>query len=366
MVLKSSAKTNVVEWANPGPEDIVYRYEHSDLRTLTSLTVREWEVAVFMRDGQLFDVMPPGRHIITTANIPLITKLYNSVLRYKETPFKVDIIFIAKKMFPGKWGIRTMVKADPNLAIQMPLMANGEYQFRVDDPIVFLTQVLGGQSNFSSGAVSNFMRAFMNEQIMQQLSKQFYTDVYMNLEKASSVTRVSIAEYFTQRGMELLAFKISGVDTEEKYRKELNEYMKVIQSPAGMRLRELESVDRMSEGIGNSSGGAAIGAGMMLFPQMYQNLGPGAQQQQQQQQQSPKVLCPHCGGMNDFPYKFCKECGKPPVMQQAAPAPAAPAAAAPAAPAGAPKAFSRCPYCGESLNLPRTPKFCPYCDEPLS
>ena len=25
------------------------------------------------------------------------------------------------------------------------------------------------------------------------------------------------------------------------------------------------------------------------------------------------------------------------------------------------KPFSECPYCGEALNLAKTPKFCPYC-----
>ena len=356
----STPKTNVIEWKSPGPDDIVYRYEHSDLRTLTSVTVREWEVAVFMRDGQLYDVLPPGRHVITTANIPLLTKLYNSVLRYKESPFKVDVIFIAKKIFPGKWGIRTMVKADKDYVIQMPLMANGEYQFRVNDPVIFLTQVMGGKSNYSTGEVNNFMRGFMNENIMQQLSQQFFTDVFTNLEKASTVTRVSIAEYFTQRGMELVAFKIANVDTEASYRANLNEYLRQL-SAAGKELRQLESMDRMSEAIGNSQGGAAIGAGMMLFPQMFQNLNQQQQiVQQQQQQQTPKVLCPHCGSPNDHPYKFCRDCGKPPVVQAAPPVPAT----APAA--GGARAFSRCPYCGEELNLPKTPRFCPFCAEPLS
>jgi len=353
-------KTNVVEWANPGPDDVIYRYEHSDLRTLTSVTVREWEVAVFMRDGQLFDVLQPGRHIITTANIPLITKLYNTFLRYKETPFKVDIIFVSKKIMPnGKWGIRTMVKADPNYEIPIPLMANGEFHYRVDDPVVFLTQVVGGQSNFSTGSVSSVMRVFVNEQMMQQLSKLYFTDVYNNLEKASTVTRASIAEYFNQRGMELVALKIAGADTEEKERANLNEFLRQM-SATGKELRQLESMDRMSAAIGQSQGGAAMGAGMLLFPQMLQNLNQQQQNTQMQQQQTPKVLCPHCGSMNDYPYKFCRDCGKPPVMQQAAPAAAAPA------PSGQPKAFSRCPYCGEELNLPKTPKFCPYCAEPLS
>ena len=30
------------------------------------------------------------------------------------------------------------------------------------------------------------------------------------------------------------------------------------------------------------------------------------------------------------------------------------------------KSFSKCPYCGESLNLPKTPKFCPHCGEQMT
>lgn len=29
------------------------------------------------------------------------------------------------------------------------------------------------------------------------------------------------------------------------------------------------------------------------------------------------------------------------------------------------KPFTKCPYCGEKLNLPKTPKFCPHCGEQL-
>lgn len=32
---------------------------------------------------------------------------------------------------------------------------------------------------------------------------------------------------------------------------------------------------------------------------------------------------------------------------------------------GEEKPFAKCPYCGEVLNLPKTPKFCPHCGEQL-
>ena len=116
-----------------------------------------------------------------------------------------------------------------------------------------------------------------------------------------------------------------------------------------------------------------MGAGMMLFPQMYQQLNQQPVQgvQQQAQPQAQKVMCPFCGGLNDYPYKFCRECGKPsPQMQnqmQQQQAPAQPAPAQPAGGAAAGGAFKRCPYCGEDLSmLKKTPKFCPYCSEELS
>ena len=116
-----------------------------------------------------------------------------------------------------------------------------------------------------------------------------------------------------------------------------------------------------------------MGTGMLLFPQMYQQLNQqpvqGVQQQGQQQQQAPQVMCPYCGGLNQYPYKFCKECGKPSPQQQAQAQPPQPAPQAQpaAAPAGGNTGFKVCPYCGESLaGLKKTPRFCPFCSEELS
>ena len=147
-------------------------------------------------------------------------------------------------------------------------------------------------------------------------------------------------------------------------------------SSNGEAFKRYEVMDRMADAIGNSQGGAAMGTGMLLFPQMYQQLSQqpvqGVQQQgQPAQPQAQKVMCPSCGALNDYPYKFCRNCGKPsPQMQmQGQPAQQPVQQAAPAAPAagGPAPAFKRCPYCGEDLStLKKTPKFCPYCAEDLS
>lgn len=366
MAKKEDKPTNVIQWANPGPDDIVWKYEADNIRTISALVVREHEVAAFYRDGQIFDVMGPGKHTLTSGNIPLLTKAYQKILGYGESPFKAEVVFVSTKMFNGKWGVRAMVKVDKDYEAPIPLMANGDYQFRIDDATLFLTQVIGGQKVFNTDAVSKFMKSFISEQITQELSKQYYMDVYTNLDKASTTTKVHIADYFTQRGIELLALKIGGVQTEEKYQQDIYNFQR-FRTNAGRDYKQFEVMERMADAIGDSSGGAAMGTGMLLFPQMYQNLQQQQQQntipQQGQQQQSPKAVCQYCGVLNDYPYKFCRECGKPPVA--AAKEEPAPSTGASNASAGGNKGFSRCPYCGETLNLPKPPKFCPYCSEQL-
>ncbi len=366
-------KSNVVFWKDQGPDDIIYAYEHDDLRTLTSVTVPEHAVAIFARDGQLTGVLEPGRHNITSANIPWLTKLYNLALGYKETPFKVQIIFVSQKMFNGKWGIRGMIKAAQGYEVPITLMANGDYQFRISDIPVFYTQILGGLKAYTTGDLNAFMRGFINEQVTQQLTRQFYMDVYGNLEMASTSTKVLIEQYFQQRGVELLSLKISEVRTTDEDQQKIFEYLQ-FSSANGEAFKRYEVMDRMADAIGNSEGGAAMGTGMLLFPQMYQQLQqqPLMGVQGQQQQQTPQVLCPYCGNPNNYPYRFCNNCGQasPQVQPQGQPAMQAQPMSAqqPAAPpaAGTAPRFNNCPYCGQDIRgLPKTPKFCPYCSEQL-
>ena len=356
-------KTNVVFWANQGPDDIIYRSEQDDLRTITSVTVPEHAVALFIRDGQLMGVLEPGRHVVTSANIPWLTKLYNLALGFKETPFKVWIVFVSLKMFNGKWGIRGMIKAAEEYEVPIVLMANGDFQFRINDVAVFYTQIIGGLNAYTTGDVNSFMKSFINEQIIQQLNSQYYMTIMNNLEMASTNTKILIEPYFAQRGIELLALKINAVDTTDEDRTKVFNYLQ-FSSKNGEAFRKYEVMESMAKAIGESQGGAAMGAGMLLFPQMYQQLQQQPVQGVQPGQQPTKVMCPTCGGLNDYPYRYCNSCGQPSPMarQQAAPT-AAPAAAG----TGNGKMFKNCPYCGEDLSgLPKTPKFCPYCSEQLN
>ena len=241
-------KQNVVFWKDQGPDDIIYVSPDDDLRTITSVTVPEHSVALFIRDGQLQGVLEPGRHVTTSSNIPWLTALYNKALGFRETPFKCSVVFISLKIFNGKWGLRSMIKAAKEYEVPITLMANGDFQFRIQDVNVFYTQVLGGMKSYSTGDVNQFMKSFITEQLTQQLNSQYYMDVMSNLEKASTSTKILIDPYFQQRGIELLALKINEVSTTEAEKTKVFEYLQ-FSSANGEAFKRYEVMDRMADAI---------------------------------------------------------------------------------------------------------------------
>jgi len=83
----------VIEWTGVGPEDIVWRYPAEDITWGAQLIVHEYETAVFFRDGKAYDTFGPGRHTLTTLNLPLLTGAFSRIAGFTETPFKAAGIF---------------------------------------------------------------------------------------------------------------------------------------------------------------------------------------------------------------------------------------------------------------------------------
>jgi len=56
-----------------------------DLRIGSQVIVRESQKAVFFRDGQALDVLGPGRHTISTLNVPYLVDLIGKAFNERTT-----------------------------------------------------------------------------------------------------------------------------------------------------------------------------------------------------------------------------------------------------------------------------------------
>ena len=92
---------DVVEVANQQQDEMARRlpqYGAGDFRFGSQVIVREFQQAVFFRDGKSYDTFGPGRHTITTMNAPLLSSLVGSVTGGK-TPFTAEVYFVSMREF---------------------------------------------------------------------------------------------------------------------------------------------------------------------------------------------------------------------------------------------------------------------------
>jgi membrane protease subunit (stomatin/prohibitin family) len=322
----------VIEWQNAGSEDIVWRYPNEEITWGSQLIVNEYEVAVFFRDGKAYDVFGAGRHTLTTLNLPLITGLLTRLVGFGgNKPFKAAVIFISTKVFVGKWGTRAQTT---ELA---PLQVFGQFWFKIENASLFVNEVVGGQKAYNTSEVNNFLRGFLNEKIIDELSHYDLITVFTRIDETSVIVKNTLTDYFKRVGIELTDLRFEGIDTTPEYRERLF-WLKTGKTAPEEVLR-METLKSAAESLGKSGGGgAALGTGMVMIPQIMNPTGVQAAPA------AALVICPKCSSKVPATSKFCPECGTtltPPT-------------------AGA----INCPKCGKSI--PAHSKFCPDCGIQLS
>ncbi|MEZ0394602.1 MAG: SPFH domain-containing protein [Desulfurococcaceae archaeon] len=271
-----SRKTNVIEWTNAGPEDILWVYPDENIRWGSVIVVHEYEAAVFMRDGKVYDVLPPGRHFITTQNIPLLTRAYNLVMGYGETPFKARVVFVSLKQFKGRFGLSTRVKLGPRTLYMTELQAYGEYWFRVSDPALFLTQIAGAVQTLDTQSVTEFLRSYMAQLLMENLANYTAIDVYTRLsEVVAKVKAGPLYEAFKSRGLELIDLKIAGVGLPQLERMEKEDptyglpLLLAIQKGEEDKVLEIIRTVESLRALGRAPGAGILGA-LVAMPSLMQ------------------------------------------------------------------------------------------------
>jgi len=284
----------VIEWKNPGGEDILWRYPDEEITWGAQLIVHEYEVAVFFRDGKSYDVFNAGRHVLTTLNLPILTGILSRLAGYKEKPFKATVIFISTKVFAGKYGTQAQTT---ELA---PLKVFGSFWFKVENPQLFVNEVVGGQDAYSTGDVNNYLRGFLNEKMIDELSHYDLLSVFTRLDETSIIVKNTIMDYFKRIGLELTDMKFEGIDTTPEYRERLF-WLRTGKATPEEVLR-METVKKAAEELGKSSG-AGLGTGMVLIPQVMTPTGPA------QAPAAALVICPKCSAKIPATSKFCAECG---------------------------------------------------------
>ena len=151
----------VIEWTDDSRDTLSWRFPDEDkaIKNGAQLIVRESQVAQFVYLGEFGDTFGPGKHTLTTDNIPVLTKIKSWPFGF-NSPFKADVYYVTTRLFTGnKWGTANPVMLRDDDFGMVRVRAFGTYDFKVVDTKTFLREVAGSDHNFRLDEFSDTMRS---------------------------------------------------------------------------------------------------------------------------------------------------------------------------------------------------------------
>jgi excisionase family DNA binding protein len=273
---------DVVEYPNEMEDEIVHRFPEvgaGDFRIGSQVIVRESQAAVFFRDGNALDVFGPGRHTITTANIPLLIDLIGKAFN-DRSPFPAEVYFVSMREFADqKWGTpQPIIIRNPNMGLGVALLQGfGTYSFQVSDVQQFVTQIVGTRGTYDTIEIESRMRSILLSKLQDLLgetaAKSDVPALIGMTEELGAGVRAKSQDDFQAIGLALKSFYISNLKPSSKSAEELRA-MGMLDMQT---YTQLQAADAMRDAAQNPSGGAGltagIGAGMGIGRALSDSLG---------------------------------------------------------------------------------------------
>jgi excisionase family DNA binding protein len=183
----------IIEWNDDSRDTLSWRFPDEDkaIKNGAQLIVRESQVAQFVYLGEFGDTFAPGKHRLTTDNIPVLTRIKSWPFGF-DSPFKADVYFVTTRLFTGnKWGTSNPVMVRDTDFGMVRLRAFGTYDFRVTDPKTFLREVAGSDHNFRLDEFNDTMRSRV-------------VSIFTDAVASSKIPVLDVASRYTELGDALL------------------------------------------------------------------------------------------------------------------------------------------------------------------
>ncbi|MBI3567081.1 MAG: SPFH domain-containing protein [Gemmatimonadetes bacterium] len=266
---------DVIEWIEDSPDAMVWRFTRpqNEIKNGAQLIVRPGQVAVFVDQGTVADVFQPGRHELTTSNLPVLSKLRGWKYGF-ESPFKADVTFVSTRQFPShKWGTKTPVMVNDRQLGAVRLRAYGTFIVRVHDARMFVTQLVGANAGFEIEQIADQIR----DMIVGRFAEQLGEDQTPILELASRYSEIGdkaatrLAPDLVPLGLELTRLVVESIALPDEVAATLDQKTRIGligDVSAYAALQAADAIRDAARNPGTGGAGAAVGVGIAMAGQL--------------------------------------------------------------------------------------------------
>ncbi|MEM7372641.1 MAG: SPFH domain-containing protein [Bacteroidota bacterium] len=282
---------DIVEWIDYSRDVLMWKFPDQDkeIKMGAQLTVRESQAGVLINEGKMADVFEPGRHELTTRNMPILTTIKSWKYGF-DSPFKVDVYFFNTRQFTdNKWGTPSPVTIPDSKFGQVEFRAFGSYNFRITNFETFFKELSGTNPVVTLSDVEGTLRGKLVDrftEIVAEMAENNFSFVDMQANKSEFVQALEprIADYFTGFGLELTDFSIQSItlppELQEYLRK--NTQMKMVGNMKEfMQFQAANALEKSAENPSGGNAGLDMGAGLAMGKMMADMMGQSNQEQPQ-------------------------------------------------------------------------------------
>jgi membrane protease subunit (stomatin/prohibitin family) len=135
---------------------IVFKWPDQNIRKFTRAIVEPDAVAVFMSQGQVMGVVPPGQHTLDARELPFLGLFVDWASG--GDAFKAELYFVGTREYPNnRFGGRLDDVQDPQTGLVVTLRAFGEYSIKVNDPTKLILNLTGTVDVSNNDAVTGWV-----------------------------------------------------------------------------------------------------------------------------------------------------------------------------------------------------------------
>lgn len=302
--------------------EIIHKYSDENFNTQSIVEVLDSQEALFMKNGQILDILPPGRHALITENIPIL-KAFASIASDSKSTFTSRLYYVnLKHNFDFLWGTHTpMNLLDPLYNVILPVGSSGHAALKITDSKKFFIKFAGTKSSLYIDEIISSFKSITSTNIKDILAE---TIVYQKISlinintlllELSEVVKIKLNQIFNDYGLNIVLFSIENISVNEndpsfiQLKSAISKRSEM--SILGYNYDSERKFDVLEGAANNSStGGQLIGAGL--------GLGMGAavggqfggifESQMSKSNHNTKV-CSNCNKNVDLMSNFCNFCG---------------------------------------------------------